>query len=217
MYVCGYLICSYPNVGIVVYTGDTDATPDDIIATAERRFQVRLHQPVHFVYLQSRFLLEAKWVDSFCFNSLEIKIFMLCCLVEFLFELNMIIFILKVLSRMYSIDAESGIRAGRYWGSPQIHTWCLYWHYGLCFHITGVQIIRYVFISKLLCSLEAIAIIANCSILNFTSSPQAVARQRHMCIIQRSAQICCVQSIHSVPEWQTDRGSPEVAFSVDWN
>ncbi|OQR68872.1 GDP-Man:Man(3)GlcNAc(2)-PP-Dol alpha-1 [Tropilaelaps mercedesae] len=52
---------SYPDVAVVVYTGDTDATPDEIIATAERRFQVRLRGPVHFVYLQSRFFLEAKY------------------------------------------------------------------------------------------------------------------------------------------------------------
>ncbi|XP_022644829.1 GDP-Man:Man(3)GlcNAc(2)-PP-Dol alpha-1,2-mannosyltransferase-like [Varroa destructor] len=56
---------NYPDVAIVIYTGDTDATPDEIIANAERVFQVRLLRPVQFVYLQSRFLLEAKYYPVF--------------------------------------------------------------------------------------------------------------------------------------------------------
>ncbi|XP_071524390.1 GDP-Man:Man(3)GlcNAc(2)-PP-Dol alpha-1,2-mannosyltransferase, partial [Panulirus ornatus] len=50
----------YQNVRCYVYTGDTDATPQQILQKAEQRFNVILPQPVEFIFLRSRTLVEAK-------------------------------------------------------------------------------------------------------------------------------------------------------------
>jgi len=49
----------YPSIQCVVYTGDNDATPEQILARARQRFNVVLPGDVHFVYLQSRDWVEA--------------------------------------------------------------------------------------------------------------------------------------------------------------
>jgi len=51
----------HPHVDVVVYTGDTDATPDDILALAAKRLNTSLPRPVTFVYLRARTLVEARW------------------------------------------------------------------------------------------------------------------------------------------------------------
>ncbi|XP_003743182.1 GDP-Man:Man(3)GlcNAc(2)-PP-Dol alpha-1,2-mannosyltransferase [Galendromus occidentalis] len=55
----------YPNIKCVIYTGDLEASSDEILATAERRFHIKLSQPVSFVYLRSRPCLEAKYYKVF--------------------------------------------------------------------------------------------------------------------------------------------------------
>lgn len=50
----------YPNVRCVVYTGDTDAKAEDILSRAAQRFNIEIEKPVEFVYLRSRFLVEAR-------------------------------------------------------------------------------------------------------------------------------------------------------------
>ncbi|XP_023727628.1 GDP-Man:Man(3)GlcNAc(2)-PP-Dol alpha-1,2-mannosyltransferase isoform X2 [Cryptotermes secundus] len=49
----------YAHVKIVVYTGDSDATPKDILKLAEQRFNIKLIAPVQFVYLRRR-----RWVEA---------------------------------------------------------------------------------------------------------------------------------------------------------
>ncbi|THV05614.1 mannosyltransferase [Dendrothele bispora CBS 962.96] len=50
-----------PDVISVVYTGDTDATKEEIISKAKSRFDVTLHPgTLHFVFLDSRKLVEDK-------------------------------------------------------------------------------------------------------------------------------------------------------------
>ncbi|XP_054275693.1 GDP-Man:Man(3)GlcNAc(2)-PP-Dol alpha-1,2-mannosyltransferase-like [Macrosteles quadrilineatus] len=51
----------HPDVDIVVYTGDTDAAPADILELAAKRLNTPLPRPVSFVYLRTRTLVEAKW------------------------------------------------------------------------------------------------------------------------------------------------------------
>ncbi|KAK8747506.1 hypothetical protein OTU49_016424 [Cherax quadricarinatus] len=50
----------YQNVKCYVYTGDTDVTSQQILQKARQRFNVILPQPVEFIFLQSRTLVEAK-------------------------------------------------------------------------------------------------------------------------------------------------------------
>ena len=49
------------GIPIVVYTGDLDATPHQILAKANQRFNITINDPEHveFVFLRSRWLLEA--------------------------------------------------------------------------------------------------------------------------------------------------------------
>jgi len=49
----------YPHIQCVVYTGDTDAQPDDILARASQRFNIILPSRVEFVFLQYRSFVEA--------------------------------------------------------------------------------------------------------------------------------------------------------------
>eukprot|EP00049_Salpingoeca_infusionum_P016738 m.345667 g.345667 ORF g.345667 m.345667 type:complete len:474 (+) comp16141_c1_seq13:1907-3328(+) len=51
---------THPHIHTVVYTGDVDATPADILATASNRFGIHLKSDkVTFVYLKRRWLVEA--------------------------------------------------------------------------------------------------------------------------------------------------------------
>ncbi|XP_060642839.2 GDP-Man:Man(3)GlcNAc(2)-PP-Dol alpha-1,2-mannosyltransferase [Anolis sagrei] len=54
----------YKDVSYVVYTGDT-ATADSILEGAQRRFNIRLNQPVKFVFLRRRYLVEASLYPYF--------------------------------------------------------------------------------------------------------------------------------------------------------
>ncbi|XP_007421273.1 GDP-Man:Man(3)GlcNAc(2)-PP-Dol alpha-1,2-mannosyltransferase [Python bivittatus] len=49
----------YKDASYVVYTGDTDATAENILEGAYRRFNIRLKHPVKFVFLNRRYLVEA--------------------------------------------------------------------------------------------------------------------------------------------------------------
>lgn len=51
--------CRYPGIKCVVYTGDTDATANDILSRAKQRFNIALPKEVEFVYLQKRDWVEA--------------------------------------------------------------------------------------------------------------------------------------------------------------
>ncbi|XP_071499973.1 GDP-Man:Man(3)GlcNAc(2)-PP-Dol alpha-1,2-mannosyltransferase-like [Diadema antillarum] len=50
----------YPHINCVVYSGDTDATHEQIIQKARQRFSIILPRPVEFVFLRQRWLVEAK-------------------------------------------------------------------------------------------------------------------------------------------------------------
>lgn len=50
----------YPKVKCYIYTGDTDATPQEILQKAQQRFNVVLPRPVEFIFLHCRTLVEAK-------------------------------------------------------------------------------------------------------------------------------------------------------------
>lgn len=49
----------YPDVHIVVYTGDLDADPERILKRTEKTFNIKLLPNVEFVYLHRR-----KWVEA---------------------------------------------------------------------------------------------------------------------------------------------------------
>jgi hypothetical protein len=51
---------AFPHVHCVIYTGDLDASSDQILRRAQQRFGVELPRPVDFVYLHSRYLVEAQ-------------------------------------------------------------------------------------------------------------------------------------------------------------
>ncbi|KFO57351.1 GDP-Man:Man(3)GlcNAc(2)-PP-Dol alpha-1,2-mannosyltransferase, partial [Corvus brachyrhynchos] len=55
----------YRNVTCVVYTGDRDATGEEIVEGAFRRFNIKLIHPVKFVFLEKRFLVEASLYPHF--------------------------------------------------------------------------------------------------------------------------------------------------------
>ncbi|XP_041359007.1 GDP-Man:Man(3)GlcNAc(2)-PP-Dol alpha-1,2-mannosyltransferase-like isoform X2 [Gigantopelta aegis] len=50
----------YPSIQCVIYTGDVDARPADIIDRARQRFNIVIVRPVEFVYLYRR-----DWVEAF--------------------------------------------------------------------------------------------------------------------------------------------------------
>ena len=50
---------SYTHVKIVIYTGDLDASPEEIVKRVEQRFNIKLTDPVQFVYLRQR-----RWVEA---------------------------------------------------------------------------------------------------------------------------------------------------------
>lgn len=55
----------YPEHHCIIYTGDTDISPDQILTNAERRFDIKLSRPVQFVYLKGRRFLEARYYPVF--------------------------------------------------------------------------------------------------------------------------------------------------------
>lgn len=55
----------HTNVDIIVYTGDTNATPQEIMQLASERLNITLPRPVQFVYLRTRSLVEA-WRYPVC-------------------------------------------------------------------------------------------------------------------------------------------------------
>lgn len=50
----------YSKVKCYIYTGDIDATPEEILQRAQQRFNVVLPRNVEFIYLQTRTVIEAK-------------------------------------------------------------------------------------------------------------------------------------------------------------
>ncbi|XP_060089237.1 GDP-Man:Man(3)GlcNAc(2)-PP-Dol alpha-1,2-mannosyltransferase [Heteronotia binoei] len=55
----------YKDVSYIIYTGDTDVTAENILQGAYRRFNIRLNQPVKFVFLKKRYLVEASLYPYF--------------------------------------------------------------------------------------------------------------------------------------------------------
>ncbi|UJR35544.1 hypothetical protein I4U23_028298 [Adineta vaga] len=56
------------NIQIIIYTGDTDATPEDILLRVKQRFDMNMqvYKPsITFIYLRSRFFVEAKYYKMF--------------------------------------------------------------------------------------------------------------------------------------------------------
>lgn len=51
---------AYPKVKIVVYTGDLEASPDEIIKRAKQRFNIILPNNIEFIYLHRRSWVEAE-------------------------------------------------------------------------------------------------------------------------------------------------------------
>ena len=54
------IVFRYPDVKCYIYTGDVDATPEEILRKANDRFNVVLNRPVEFIFLNCRKLVEAK-------------------------------------------------------------------------------------------------------------------------------------------------------------
>ncbi|XP_051882325.1 GDP-Man:Man(3)GlcNAc(2)-PP-Dol alpha-1,2-mannosyltransferase isoform X1 [Pristis pectinata] len=55
----------YSNIKIIIYTGDHDVTDQEILAGAYRRFNIKLPQSVQFIFLEKRYLVEAKLYPYF--------------------------------------------------------------------------------------------------------------------------------------------------------
>lgn len=56
------------DIQIIVYTGDTNSTPDEILQRVKQRFDMNLHAykpSITFIYLRSRFCVEAKYYKMF--------------------------------------------------------------------------------------------------------------------------------------------------------
>uniref|UniRef100_T1J3V9 GDP-Man:Man(3)GlcNAc(2)-PP-Dol alpha-1,2-mannosyltransferase n=1 Tax=Strigamia maritima TaxID=126957 RepID=T1J3V9_STRMM len=49
----------YPQVRCIIYTGDNDASPDEILKKAKQRFNISIDQPVEFIYLKWRRAVES--------------------------------------------------------------------------------------------------------------------------------------------------------------
>ncbi|XP_049609892.1 GDP-Man:Man(3)GlcNAc(2)-PP-Dol alpha-1,2-mannosyltransferase [Syngnathus scovelli] len=56
---------SYPDIDVVVYTGDLDVSANEIVDRARRRFNIVLPRPVHFVFLRLRLLVEPSLFPHF--------------------------------------------------------------------------------------------------------------------------------------------------------
>ena len=63
------ILKKYKNdVQIIIYTGDTDATPDEILHRVKQRFDMNMqvYKPsITFIYLRTRFFVEAKYYKMF--------------------------------------------------------------------------------------------------------------------------------------------------------
>lgn len=55
----------YPDINIVVYTGDLGVTGHQILEGARRRFNIVLPRPPHFVFLRHRMLVEPNLFPHF--------------------------------------------------------------------------------------------------------------------------------------------------------
>ncbi|KAI3641686.1 hypothetical protein MIR68_000254 [Amoeboaphelidium protococcarum] len=55
----------YPNGDFIIFTGDLDASPEQILSKAKDRFNIELPLPVQFVFLKKRFLVEDKLYPRF--------------------------------------------------------------------------------------------------------------------------------------------------------
>ncbi|KAJ9589442.1 hypothetical protein L9F63_017345 [Diploptera punctata] len=55
----------YPQSKIVVYTGDLEASPEEIVRHAEQKLNISLKEPVQFVYLRKRRWIEASMYPYF--------------------------------------------------------------------------------------------------------------------------------------------------------
>lgn len=55
----------YPNVKIVVYTGDLEASPEEILGRVELRLNISFSKSIEFAYLRKRKWVEAKTYPYF--------------------------------------------------------------------------------------------------------------------------------------------------------
>ena len=55
----------YPEWEFIIYTGDVESPPDLILKNAKERFNISLERGVTFVYLRTRFLVEAQMYPVF--------------------------------------------------------------------------------------------------------------------------------------------------------
>ncbi|XP_067841973.1 GDP-Man:Man(3)GlcNAc(2)-PP-Dol alpha-1,2-mannosyltransferase [Heptranchias perlo] len=55
----------YEDIIIIIYTGDQDVTDQEILDGAYRRFNIKLPQPVQFIFLEKRYLVEARLYPYF--------------------------------------------------------------------------------------------------------------------------------------------------------
>ncbi|KAI3637512.1 hypothetical protein MIR68_004161 [Amoeboaphelidium protococcarum] len=55
----------HPNGEFIIFTGDLDAFPEQILSKAKDRFNIELPLPVQFVFLKKRFLVEDKLYPRF--------------------------------------------------------------------------------------------------------------------------------------------------------
>lgn len=58
-------LCRYPGTKVVVYTGDLEASPDEIIKRVRQRLNIDLPEPVEFIYLHQRGWVEAENYPTF--------------------------------------------------------------------------------------------------------------------------------------------------------
>lgn len=55
----------YPTCKVVIYTGDLEASPDEIINRVKQRLEIELPRPVEFIYLHQRGWVEAENYPTF--------------------------------------------------------------------------------------------------------------------------------------------------------
>uniref|UniRef100_V9KUA4 GDP-Man:Man(3)GlcNAc(2)-PP-Dol alpha-1,2-mannosyltransferase n=1 Tax=Callorhinchus milii TaxID=7868 RepID=V9KUA4_CALMI len=55
----------YEDVAVVIYTGDLNVAAEEILDGAYRRFNIKLPRPVQFIFLEKRYLVEAKLYPYF--------------------------------------------------------------------------------------------------------------------------------------------------------
>lgn len=67
-----------PDVDITIYSGDLDATAESIIEKCDENFSITLKRPVSFVWLKSRFLVEAKYWPIFTLAGQSLGSVILC-------------------------------------------------------------------------------------------------------------------------------------------